>query len=133
MFECGIAHRRSVAIRCMLYKIRCNSVHPLKGGLPGPYVPVRVTRSVLVAHRFTYAPPRCKTSQFRRTFIPLLVSLWNDLANPVFDCMGLADLKSRANPFFYWPKLLYPYCCLLFFHFSSSCLLVVIVGLGSSD
>ena len=43
----------------MLYKIRCNPVHPLNGALPGPYVPARVTRGALVAHRHTYAPPRC--------------------------------------------------------------------------
>ena len=83
----------------MLYKIRCNPVHPLNGALPGPYVPVRVTRDTLVAHRYTYAPPRCRTSQYRMTFIPLSVSLWNDLANPVFDGVGLAGFKSRANVF----------------------------------
>ena len=53
VFECDFAHRRSVAILCMLYKMRCNPEHPLIGALPGPYVPVRVTRGVLVAHRFT--------------------------------------------------------------------------------
>ena len=62
VFECDIAHRRSVAVLCMLYKIRCNPVHPLNGALPLPYVPVRVTRGALVAHRYTYAPPRCRTS-----------------------------------------------------------------------
>ena len=42
---------------------------------------------------------------------------------------------SRAGPMvFYWPKLLYPYySLLLFFPFSSSYLLVSIVGLGSLD
>ena len=63
VFECDIAHRRSVAVLRMLYKIRCNPMHPLDGALPGPYVPVRVTRGALVAHRYTYAPPRCRTSQ----------------------------------------------------------------------
>ena len=53
----------------MLYKIRCNPVHPLNGSLPGPYVPVRVTRGALVSHRYTYAPPRCRTLQYSRTFI----------------------------------------------------------------
>ena len=48
VFECDIAHRRSVAILCMLYKIRCNPVHPLNGALPGPCVPVLVTRGALV-------------------------------------------------------------------------------------
>ena len=55
VFECDISHRRSVAVLCMLYKIRCNPVHPLNGALPGPYVPVQVTRGALVAHRYTYA------------------------------------------------------------------------------
>ena len=71
-------------------------MHHLYGALPWPYVPVKVTRGSLVAHRFTYALPRCRTSQHRRTFIPLSVSLWNDLTDPVFDGVGLAGLKSKA-------------------------------------
>ena len=94
VFECDTVHHRSVAVLCMLYKIRCNPVHPLNGARPGPYVPVRVT------HRYTYASPRCRTSQYRRTFIRLSVSLWNDLANSVFDGVGLACFKSRANAFY---------------------------------
>ena len=97
VFEYDISHCRSVAVLCMLYKIRCNPVHPLNGALPGPYVPARVTRGALVVHRYTYAPPRCKTLQCSRTFIPFSVSLWNDLANPVFGGVGLAGFKSRAN------------------------------------
>ena len=92
--ECDIAHRRSVAVVSMLYKIRCNPVHPLNGALPGQYVPVRVTHGALVAHRHTYAPPR-----YSITFIPLSVSLWNGLANPVFDGVRLAGFKSIANAF----------------------------------
>ena len=99
MFECDTAHRRSVAVLCMVYMIRCNPVHPLNGALPGPYVPARVTRGALVAHRYTYAQPRCRTLQYNRTFIPFSVSLWNDLANPVFDGVGLAGFKNRANAF----------------------------------
>ena len=53
VIECDISHRRSVAVPCMLYKIRCNPVHPHNGALPGPYVPVRVTRGALVAHQYT--------------------------------------------------------------------------------
>ena len=72
-------------------------MHPLNGALPGPYVPGRVTRGALVAHWHTYAPPRCRTLQYSRTCIPFSVSLWNDLANPVSDGVGLAGFKSRAN------------------------------------
>ena len=97
VLECDISHRRSVAVLCMLYKTRCNLVHPLNGALPGPYVPERVTRGALVAHRYTYARPRCRTLQCSRTFISFSVSLCNDLANPVFDDVGLAGFKSRAN------------------------------------
>ena len=63
----------------------------------GPFVTVRVSRDALVAHRYTYALPRCGTSQYRITFIALSVSLWNDLADPVFDGVGLAGFKCRAN------------------------------------
>ena len=97
VFECDISHRRSVEDLCMLYKIRCNTVHPLNGALPGPYVPALVTRSAVVAHRYTYAPPRCRTLQHSRTFISFSVSLWKDLANPVFDGVELAGFKSREN------------------------------------
>ena len=48
-------------------------------------VPVRVTGGALVAHRYTYSIPRCITWQYHRIFIPLSVSLWNDVAGPVFD------------------------------------------------
>ena len=60
-------------------------MHPLNDALPGPHVPVRVSRGALVAHRYTYAPPRCRTSQSCITFVSLSVFLWNDLADPVFD------------------------------------------------
>ena len=36
VFECDIAHRRSVTVLCMLYKIRCNPMHSLNDALPGP-------------------------------------------------------------------------------------------------
>ena len=97
MCECGIAHRRSVAVLCMLYKIRCNPMHRLNDALPGPYVPVLVTRGIPMRHRYTYAPPRCRTTQYRRTFVPLSVSLWNDLANPVFDFYGTGGFQEQGQ------------------------------------
>ena len=32
-------------------------------------------------------------------FVPLSVSLWNHIVDPVFDGVGLAGFKSRANAF----------------------------------
>ena len=58
VFERDIAHRRSVAVLCILSMIKCNPMHQFNVALPGPFVPVRVSRGDLVAHRYTYAPPR---------------------------------------------------------------------------
>ena len=38
VLECDFTHRRSVAVLWMLYKIRCNSMPPLYGTLPVPYM-----------------------------------------------------------------------------------------------
>ena len=75
---------------------------------------------------YRYTDP-CRTSQYHSIFIPLSESLWNDLADPVFEVWDWRDL--RAGPFFYWPKLLGPllsYCFPFFFFLS----IVGIVGLG---
>ena len=72
---------------------------PLSSALLLSYVPARVTRGALVAHGHSFAPPRCRTSQYRRSFVPLSVPLWNDLSDPGFDGLGLAGFKSRANAF----------------------------------
>ena len=83
----------------MRFKIINNIMYPFVGALPLPYVPARVTRGTLEAHRYSCALPHCRTSQYRRTFESLLVSLWNGLSDPVFEGVGLAGFKSRANAF----------------------------------
>ena len=118
VLNCNLSHRRSVAVLCMLYKIRCDPMHPLCGALPVPYVPVRVTCGALITHRYTDGPPCCRTSQYRRTFIPLSVSLWNDLVDPTFDGVGLVGFKSRFNAFLL-EKLVSPFLSSTIFPFSS--------------
>ena len=81
----------------MLFKI--NQIHALSGALPLLCLPMRVTRGALVAHRHSFASPRCRTSHYCRSFVPLSVSLWNNLSDPVFDGVGLAGFKSRAYAF----------------------------------
>ena len=97
--DCNLAHCQSVAELCMLFKIKSNPMHPLSSALPLPYVPLLVTRGALVAHRHSFGSPRSRTSQYPRTFVPLSVSLWNDLSDYVFDGVELAGFKSRANAF----------------------------------
>ena len=99
VFDCDLAHRLSVGVLSMLYNITCKPKHPHYDALPVTYVPMRVTRDTVIGNRYTYEHPRCRNSQYRRTFIRLLVSLWNDLGDPVFDDMGLTGFKSRANAF----------------------------------
>ena len=72
-------------------------MHPLSVALPLQYMPARVTRGALVAHRHSFAPPHCRTSQYHRTFVSLSASLWNDLCDPMFDGVELEGFKSRAN------------------------------------
>ena len=122
VFECNTAHRRSVAALCMLYKIRCNPVHSLNGVLPVIYLPVRVTLGALVAHQYTYVPPRCRTSQHSRTFIPSRCPSGTILLTP-YSMVWVWRVLRAGIMLFYWPKLLYPcYSLLLFFPFSSFCL-----------
>ena len=83
----------------MPFKIKSNPMHPLSGALPLPYVPASVPHGALVAHRHSLASPRCRISQYHKSFVPLSVSLWNDLSDPVFDGERLAGFKSRANAF----------------------------------
>ena len=97
VFECFIARRRSVAVLCMLYKIRCKPMHSPYGSLPVTYVPERVTCGAFVTHRYTYSPPRCCAAWL---LLPSMW-LWNDLVILVFDGVGLAGFKSIANTFLF--------------------------------
>ena len=95
-------------------------MHSLIGALPLSYVLARVTRGALVSHGRSVAPPRCRTSQYCRTFVPLSVSLWNNLSDPVFDGRRLAGFKSRATAFLLAQSALS--FCLLLFSFSLTCM-----------
>ena len=74
-------------------------MQPLYGAQPVPHVTVLVAYGALAEYRYTYAPPRCRSSQYRSTFINLSVSLLTDLTDPVFDRVGLASFESKANAF----------------------------------
>ena len=96
VFEWDISHRRSVAVMCMLYKIRFNRVHPLNGALPGPYVPVRVIRGALVdigtlMHRLAAEP--CSTAGL---LFPSRCPSGTILLTAYSMGLGLAGFKSRA-------------------------------------
>ena len=116
VFECDIAHRRSVTVLYMLYKVWCNAIHPV---CLWSYVPVRVTLGALVAHPYTYA--RFLSAKLRSTAGPSFCSqcpcgtIWMTLYSMVCDWRG-----SRAEPMlFYLLSCSIAFCLLLFFHFFS--------------
>ena len=96
----------------------CNPMHPHYGALS---VPVRVTLGAVIADRYTYTPPRCRTSQYRVTFIAMSVSLWNDIGNPVFDGVEPPGFKIEQGQCIFIglaARSLFTSCCFpfLFFH-----------------
>ena len=100
LFERDIAHRRPVAVLCMLYKIRCNPM----ARLMMRYLD-RICQCMLHAVPWSHigiltvgATP-LQNRAYRGTFVPLSVSLGNGLADPVFDGVGLAGFKRRDNAF----------------------------------
>ena len=100
-FECDLAHRRSVAVLCMLYKIRWNPIHLLHGALPVPYVPVRVKRFAVIAHRYTFGLLAAGPRSTALLIFPcwyFCESCWY-LGGAVFDGVGLAGFKSKVNDF----------------------------------
>ena len=65
-------------------------------------------------------------------FYSLSVSLWNDLSDPLFDSVGLAGFKSRADAFLL-AYLLAHFLAPAVLPFSSFILWVGVVRFGSSD
>ena len=119
VLDCNLAYRRSVPELCMLFKIMSNPMHPLGDALPLLCVQQRVTRCALVAHRHSFVPPRFRTFQYRRTFVPsrclfgmILVTL----------CLMVRDCRvSRAEPMLScWHDLLFLFWLLLFYLFLPS-------------
>ena len=91
MIEYDIAHRRSVAVQCMLYKVGCKPVHPLHGAtwVIGACVGSKRGSGSTSVYLFDSSLQNLTVS----------VPLCNDPANPVFDGVRLAGFKSRANLF----------------------------------
>ena len=80
--------------------------------------------------RTSVRAPRCRTSQYRSAFMLLSVSLWNDLADPVFDGVGLAGFQSRANAFFIGLSCSIPTAVIYYFYISLSVYTLVLWGWG---
>ena len=84
----------------MLFKIKSNPMHLLSGVLLS-----RMCRRVLLVVLLLLMGTRSRLlvvgllTIAEPLIVPLTVSLWNEINNPVFDGVGLAGFKSRANAF----------------------------------
>ena len=100
VFERDIAHRRSVAVLCMLYKIRCNPMHPL---IMMRYLDLSAsagyTRCPICTSVYLCGTSLQNLAVPRDFCCPLSVPMERSIADPVFDGVGLAGFKSRANAF----------------------------------
>ena len=109
VFECDLAHRRSVAALCMRRKIRCNPMHPLYSALHEPYVSVRVTRGAVIhismlIHLLAAEPRSTVELLFPCQYLcgTILVATYSI----AWDCRVL-----RAGAMaFYWPSSSLPFC-----------------------
>ena len=99
MIECNIQHRRSVTILCTLVMIRCNP-------MPLFMVPYLCRICASAGYTLLWSPPRFRTSRNHRSFISFSVSLWNDLADPVFDGVGLGGFTEQGV-FYCFPFLFF--------------------------
>ena len=72
-------------------------MHPLSGALPLPYVPARVTRGV--SYRYSFAPLRIRTSQYRRTFAPSQCLFGTILVTPCIWWCGTGWFKTKSQCF----------------------------------
>ena len=83
---------------------------PLNDALPGPYVKVRVTRSALIAHQYTYVTPRSTAG---------LLFPSQCLSGTILLSLYLMEWDwwfSRAGPMpFYWPSCSIP--TIVFYYF----------------
>ena len=96
VLECNLAHRRSVAVLCKLFKIKSNPMHPLNGALPLPYVPARVLvvlwllYCILTEELLSTVEPLCSSHCLFGTVLVILylmVSDWRVLRpEPMLSC-----------------------------------------------
>ena len=111
MLEYNVVHRRSVTVLFMLFKIRSNSMHPLCRALP--CMQARITHGAsekfmsneCSAHRKSFGPRRCRTAQYRRTFLPSLF-LYETITMTM--CLTVLDFPALrvGEMLSCWPNLL---------------------------
>ena len=72
-------HRRIISCLSIFHKLYFNRELPLSFLVPDPLPLARATRFADRQHQYALSIPRCRTSQFQRSFLQSTVKQWNDL------------------------------------------------------
>ena len=110
--ECNSSHRRSIALLCMLYKIRSNLI---RCTLFIAFYLCRMCQYGLHAVLWSltgFAPNRCRTSPERGRLLSISVSLERSY-RPCIRWCETGRFLELGHSIFYWPNL--PSFCLLLF------------------
>ena len=116
LFEFDLTHRRSVAVLWMLYKIRCNSMHPLYLYLSRMG---RCVFAILSSHIGTLMHLLAAESESRSTerfLFPCQYLYLTILVTPYLMVCDWRVLRAGRMPL-YWPSCSLPILSLLFFLF----------------
>ena len=117
-------------------------MHPLYGALHESYVPARVTRSALDSNWYVYAPPvqnlivpqwDGSIRLYMSCIVPLPIVSVERFCWPCIRWCETGGFPEQNQWFFIGLSCHIPFCLLLFYTFSSFCLLHNIVGLGSQN
>ena len=98
VFECDISHRRSVAVMCMLYKVRCDPVHPLNRALPNQKFIVVATSRMIGIHRSSVDDHRRPLSSFQPFPMPEvpLSRCWSSSEMTGILCFKIVGIPIKA-------------------------------------
>ena len=93
---CCLGQRRKVSALCLLYEIYRKADHPLNEYLHH-FVAVRNTRASAALRELALVIPRCRTDPFSRSFLPVVVCLWNLLPSDMLSGGTFNSFKSAVN------------------------------------
>ena len=95
--RCDLRHRRRVAALSLFYRFRGSAVHSVGKLFPQLFTAGLPTHHNIAMQSFSLECPRCRISQYSRTFIPPCVSLWNILNESDITGDGLGAFKISVN------------------------------------
>ena len=128
VLECNLANRRSIAVLQMLFEIKSNPKHPLRGYIAFAICATSACVYYSIVTLWLLIITSLHASSLQNSSAPqvlllISVSLWDDLYEPVFNGVGLTGFRSRATP-----NLIILFCLSQFFLFFPFVVWLCVVG-----